>query len=97
MHPKFDMLTTEGDMDISEMILAEVKHTRAEQAELRKELKNHIDADQVRLDKIKDRLHCLSTQSALTKQQQGFITAFISLVVAGVVSVVVAFVGNHNA
>ena len=95
MHPIGHMLTTEGDMDISELILDEVKRSRAEQAELRKELKHHIETDNARLEKIKDAIHCLSTKQALSKQQAGFITAAISTVVAIVVSVVTMVFTGH--
>ena len=95
MHPYWHMLTTEGDMDISEIILDEVKRTRAEQAELRKELKHHIEADNARLEKIKDAIHCISTKQAVTNQQAGFIPAAISTVVAVVVSVVSMIFTGH--
>ena len=78
-----------------ELILAEVKATRAEQAEINRELKQHIKEEGEEFKSIRKDINCLKTQTALHKQQAGYFTAFISLVVAAVVSTIASLFSHR--
>ena len=68
-----------GSVDKLDMIYNEV-------LQLRKDFKSHVNTEDVELKAIRGDINCLKTRTALNKQQTGFITAGISVVVAAAVS-----------
>ena len=101
----------EANMELLEIILGEVRSTRAEQQEIRKELNTHIKDEAIEFREIRKDINCLKTQTAVHKaktdvrhndedkhegRQAGFINAAISAFVAGVVSFFAIWLGGKQ-
>ena len=83
-------------MEILDVILEEVKHIRKEVNGTRQELKEHIKEESDEFAAIKRDIHGLTVQQELRKQESGYISAFISMVVAAVVSWFAIYFGGRG-
>lgn len=66
-------------MDIQQLILDEIKGTRAE-------LKDHIKDEDEKFDKVRSDINDLKKEAALTNQRSKFINGAIATIVAGIVT-----------
>ena len=78
-------------MEILDVILDEVQRARKESENIRSELRQHIKEENEEFKIIAQSIGYLKIQSALRKQQSGFIAAAISAIVAGVMSFMAIF------